>query len=155
MRRPDAHQKLAAREVRQQRILESQLRGPRDAQTFRLLAHRDEQQPDMRIAPDVAQALEHAVAVIVGIDQEIGGYDPREPGRSALERAIGPPFGVRGGQEEEGQALDKRLVAVRERRAMGLFQQAVGQRDAAKAALKLAVSFVVHRIHPSRTPPAR
>src|SRR5690349_22577210 len=46
----------------------------------------NEQQSDMRIAADIAEALEHAVAVIVGKSKLRRCGHSHEPGSAALER---------------------------------------------------------------------
>src|SRR3954468_15920445 len=48
----------------------------------------DEQQADRRIRRDVAEALEHAVAVVARESKRVRRHDPDESGRAALVRAI-------------------------------------------------------------------
>src|SRR5215210_6293868 len=61
----------------------------------------NEEQSGARVDPEVAQALEHAVAVVVGPDQEVGRDHADEARIAALKGAVGPALGVGGGEEEE------------------------------------------------------
>ena len=88
-----------------------------DAQPARLLVHVDEQQADVGIDQQVAQALEHAVAVVVGEGQLVRRRHAHEAGRAALEGAVRAPIGVGCGEEEIDCALDEGLVVGGEGRA--------------------------------------
>ncbi len=106
--------------------------------------HGDEQQTDIGIDDDVAEALEHAVSVIVG-ECDLGRPgDAHKARRAALERAIGPALGVRRRQEEIRQAFDVLLVVGREFLAHQLLFQPIGNPAAVELILQLPVTFVVH-----------
>jgi hypothetical protein len=63
----------------------------------------DEQEADRRVGRDVAEALEHAVAVVARESERVRRHDPHESGRAALVRAIG--LALRIGRREEEEAL--------------------------------------------------
>jgi hypothetical protein len=85
-----ANDELRADGLGQQRIAVAHAGAAVDAQAFRLVVHGDEQQADIGIDDDVAEALEHAVAVIVGKCDLGRAGDAHKARRAALERAIGP-----------------------------------------------------------------
>src|SRR5262245_45189034 len=98
----------------------------------------------MRVSADVAEALEHAVAVVVGKDEEVGRNDAGKARRAALERAIGVAVRGRSGEEEKRAALDEGLVAIGEAIAAELLVEPVGQRAAAELILQRAIAVVEH-----------
>src|SRR3954471_18402501 len=109
-----------------------------------LVMHRDEQQADIGIRDDVAEALEHAVAVIVR-ECDLGRPgDAHKARRPALERAIGPALGVRRRQEEIRQAFDELLVVRRKFLAHQFLSQPIGNPAAVEPVLQLPVTFVIH-----------
>src|SRR5262249_49838498 len=87
---------------------------------------------------------EHAVAVVVWEYQQVRRGDAGEAGQAALERAVRPPLGVGGGEEEERRLLDEGLVGVVEAVAPQRLVQAVGQGAAASQILQLALALVIH-----------
>ena len=142
--RGHANDQLRADCLRQQRIVVAHPGAAVDPQAARLVVHRDEQQPDIGIGDDVAEALEHAVAVIVG-ERDLGRPgDAHKARRTALERAIGPAFGVRRRQEEIRQAFDELLVVSRKFLAHQLLFQPVRNPAAVEPILQLPVAFVIH-----------
>ena len=138
-----AHDQLRADGLAEQRIVLAHRRAAVDAQPLGLVVQRDEQQADMRVHDDVAEALEHAVAVVVGEGQFAIAGQAHEAGHAALERAVRPALGVRGGEEEIGRAFDEGLVVGAEGRARQSFLQPVGNAPAVEAVLKLPVAVVV------------
>lgn len=108
--------------------------------------HGDEQKADAGVGCDIAQALEHAVAVIVWEGQLAGAGDAHEARQAALERAVRPPLGVGRRQEEIGQALDEGAVAFAELLAREAAQP-VGDAAAVELVLQAAISLVVEVGH--------
>ena len=143
----DPHDELCADGLAKQRIAVAHPRAAVDAQPLRFVGHGDEQEPDIRIDQQVAQALEHAVAVIVGKSQLAGSRHPHETRHAGLERAIRPALRVGSGDEEKGGALDEGLVVVGERGARQLFFQPVGDPPALEAILQVPVAVMVHDAH--------
>src|SRR5262249_1703608 len=84
-----ADNQLSPGDLVHQRIVAFDTGDAVDTQPLSLAVHRDEQQPDMRIDADIAEALEHAVAVVIGKRELRWRGNPDEPRRAALERAIG------------------------------------------------------------------
>ena len=104
----------------------------------------DEQQADLGVHEDVAEAAEHPVAVVARERERAVVDDPDEAGHAALVRAVRPPVGVGGGEEEHGGALDDLAVAVRERVVHRDLFEPVGDPPAVEARLHLAGAVVVH-----------
>ena len=130
---------------RQQRIVaRRRVAVPLTRSRCGLPVHVDEQQADVGVDQHVAEALEHAVAVVVGKRQLVGRGDAHEARRSALERAVGPPFRVGGREEEIDGALDERLVVGGEGCARQLLLQPVGDAAAVERVLQPAVAVVIH-----------
>ena len=91
------------------------------------------------------------------------GRLPGTTGEAGRQPSVSPPFdqarpawvrswsalSVRCREEEEGKALDESLVGVCKRSVMRSLQQPVGERNAAEAGLKFAISFVIHGPLPS------
>src|SRR2546429_4666083 len=139
-----ANDKLRADSFRQQWVAIAHAGAAVDPQPLRLVVHGNEQQADIGIGDDVAETLEHAVSVIVGKCDLGRPGDAHKARRSALERAIGPPFGVRCRQEEIWQAFDELLVVGREFLAHQLLLQPVRNPAAVEPILQLSISFVIH-----------
>src|SRR5262245_40135541 len=109
--------------------------------------HGDEQQANMRVQNHIAEALEHAVAVVIGECQFRGIGNAHESRHATLERAIGPPASIGGRQEKIGRAFDERLVVCTERSSGKLFFEAVGNASAIETVLQLTISVVEHDAH--------
>src|SRR5215207_4528767 len=103
--------------------------------------HGNEQQAYFRVDQNIAEALEHAVAVIVGKGQFRRARNPDEARHAALEGAIGTSLGVGGRKKEVRRALDECPVVGCELRAGKSFQ-AIGNLATAELILQPAVSFV-------------
>src|SRR5262245_44268747 len=125
--------------------------------------HGDEQQANMRVHNHITEALEHAVAVVVGERQLRGVGNAHESRHATLKRAIGPPLRIGGRQEKMGCAFDESLVVFTERSSGKLFFEAVGNASAIETVLQLTISLVEHDAHgvapsssakaePARTP---
>src|SRR3981189_849820 len=109
--------------------------------------HGNEQKPDMRVGRKVAEALEHAIAVVIRKRQFGRGGDANETRRAALERTVRTSGAVGGRNEEVAAVFDKALVVVAERCARQFFQT-VGEPPAIKLVLKCAAAFVIkHACH--------
>src|SRR5262249_10132778 len=80
-----AHNELRSHRIGEQRIVVAHRRDPVDAQPSRLVVHRDEQYPDVRIDQDISQTLEHAVAVVIGKCQFGRPGDAYKSGHTAFE----------------------------------------------------------------------
>ena len=100
-----------------------------DAQALRPAMHGDEQQADVGIDHDVAEALEHAVAVVVGECEFGRAGDGHEARHAALERAIGLADRRGSGEEEEFERLDEGLVVFREFGVAEALFETIGQRS--------------------------
>src|SRR5580704_13125007 len=144
-----AHQRLRAGHVRHRRTVERQFGAPVDAQSAALFAHAHEEQADMRIDAEIAETLEHAVAVVIGKYQLIRRNDAHKSRRTALEGTIRPPFGIGGCKKEERSACDECLVIIRELGAMRFFDETVGERAAAETILQRTISRMIHERVPS------
>jgi len=81
------HDQLCAGKGFQERVRGIDAGRTVDAQPFRRLEV-DEEQSDARIHEDVAQALEHAVAVVAREREHVGRDDTDESGAPALVRAV-------------------------------------------------------------------
>jgi hypothetical protein len=129
-----AHDQLGADALRQQRIVLLDRRSPVHAQApgaFEV----DEQQADVRVDQHVAEALEHAVAVVTGEGQRVRVDHPHEAGAAALVRAVRASLGIGGGQEEQRSALDEGAIGIGEGVVHDHLDQAVGQSARAVAIL--------------------
>src|SRR5262245_25710663 len=103
--------------------------------------HGDEQQANMRVHNHIAEALEHAVAVVIGKRHLRGIRNAHESRHATLERAIGPPASVGGRQEKIGGAFDESLVVCTECGSGELFFEAVGNASAIETVLQLTISL--------------
>ena len=73
--------------------------------------------PTFGLTSEIAEALEHAVAVVVGKRQLARPGHAHEARHAALERAVRPALRVGGREEEIDRAFDERLVVGGERGA--------------------------------------
>src|SRR4051794_21529129 len=80
------HDQLRADGLGEQRIVAAYRGAAIQAQPPWPLMQVDEQQPDMRVDQEIAEALEHPVAVIVGKRDLAVAGDAHESGRPTLER---------------------------------------------------------------------
>src|SRR6202035_4111392 len=87
----------------------------------------DEEHADGGVDQNVAETLEHAVAIVARKGERPWLHDPDEPRPPSLVRAVRPPLGVRRGQKEHRPALDERAIAVRESRVRDDFDEPVGE----------------------------
>ncbi len=141
-RHRDADDELGADRLGHQRIVTADGRAAVDAQPAGP-GEIDAQKADTRIDADIAQALEHAVPVVVG-EREFGRTDhPDEARRAALERAIRPARSIRCREKEESDALDECAVALDESGARGFLLEPVGDAPAVERILQGAVTIVV------------
>jgi len=125
-----------------------------DAQAARLAVHGDEQQADFGIDDDIAEALEHAVPVIVGESKFGRTGHAHKAGFAALEGGIRVPLGIRGGQEEIRQGFDERLVVVSEFRVGEPLLQPIRNPAALEPILQLPVTLVIQDARRHALPPA-
>src|SRR5262245_59832511 len=109
--------------------------------------HGDEQQANMRVHNQIAEALEHAVAVVIGKRQLRGIGNAHESRHAALERAIGPPTSVGSRQEKIGGAFDESLVVCTECVSGELFFEPVRNASTIETVLQLTISVVEHDAH--------
>ena len=118
------------------------MRAAIDAQPSRCAVHRDEEEPDIGVHHDVAETLEHAVAVIVGESQFGRPRDAYEARHAAFKGAVGAAFGVRRRNKEVGRAFNEGFVVVCEFRPGQIFQP-IGNTPAVETVLQLAVAVVI------------
>src|SRR5260221_15242 len=117
---------LRTDEARKQRIAVGGGRAAVDARAVRPLEV-DEQQRHRRVDEQIAEAAEHAVAVVAR-KRELGlAGHADEAGRPAFVRAVGPSLVVGGGAEEQRPAIDERAVFVAEVSARKLLVEPVGE----------------------------
>src|ERR1043165_4663900 len=109
-----AHQNLSPGHPGKQRIVEAEFGAAVHAQPTGLLSQADEEEADLRIDAQIAQALEHPIAVVIGKNQKIGRGNPHESRFAALEGAVRPTLRVGRRDEEERRALDQILVRIGE-----------------------------------------
>ena len=100
----------------------------------------------MRVDRDIAEALEHAVAVVIGKHQLVRCRDAHEAGRAALVRTVRSPLGVGGREEKERAAFDEALVVLGEFDPRQ-FVEPVGDFPALEFVLQPPVAFMVHDGH--------
>src|SRR5207302_571984 len=81
----DADHQLRADGLSEQGIIAVNPDAAVDAQSLRTIMHRNEQKPDMRVDREVAEALEHAIAVVIGKCEFGRSGDANESRRAALE----------------------------------------------------------------------
>src|SRR6266853_2416582 len=81
----DADDHLRAGRLAEQRIITIDRCAAVDSQSLRAAMHGNEQKPDMRIDREVAEALEHAIAVVIRKCKFGRSGDANETGRAALE----------------------------------------------------------------------
>src|ERR1700674_5098847 len=137
-----AYDQLRADRLREQGVVGADDSASVHAQAARFLEV-DEEQAHPGIDRDIAEALEHSVAVEIG-ESKLGGADhPYETRRAALERAIRPALSIRGRKEKVARAFDEILITLGELRAGGDLFQPVGDLAALEPILQPAVSLVV------------
>src|ERR1041384_944862 len=116
-----------------------------DAQPLALLEI-DEQDADGRVGRNVAEALEHAVAVVARKGERVRRDDPHESGRTPLVRAVGLALRIGARQEEEALLGKECAILFAELGAQQLFGQAIGDAPAVEALLQRA-ALVVIEVH--------
>ena len=100
--------------------------------------------PDLRVDEQVAEALEHAVAVVAGERERRLVDHADESGPPALVRAVRAALRVGGGEEEHRPALDEGAVVVGEDAVDDLLDHAVGEPARLESILEPSRSVVVH-----------
>src|SRR5215208_4491622 len=104
----------------------------------------DEQQADVTVDEHVAHREIHAVAVVARERNRPFVEDADEAGLAALVRAVGPPVGVGGSNEDHVAALDERAVVLVDGPARDeLLVDAVGEPARVEAVLQAARAVVV------------
>src|SRR5690242_10067487 len=146
--RRDPQQRLRAGNLRNGDIIEGDFSTAVDTKPPPLFAGADEEEPDMGIDAQIAEAAKHAVAVVIGKRQLILGDDLHESRRSALERTVGATLAVRRCKEEERRAFDEAFVVVAESRPMGVLDEPIGERAAAETLLQFTLPRMVHVVPP-------
>src|SRR5713101_7692783 len=137
----DANDQLRSDRVGEQWVITIDPGVAVDTQSLRGTMHRNEQHPDMRVDGEVADTLEHAVAVVVRKCKFRRSGDPDKSGRATLEGAIRMSGRVGGRYEEIDAAFNKDLVVVSERGTRPLLE-AIGKAPTAKLILKYAIALV-------------
>ena len=105
----------------------------------------DEQHPDAGVHDDVAEAAEHAVAVVARERDRLRVEDRHETRSPALVRAVGPAVLVRRRQEEHRALLHELDVVDRQLRVQGDLLEPVGDPPTVEAILQRPRAVVVHR----------
>ena len=111
---------------------------------------RDEQQTDAGVDGDVAEAAEHAVAVVAREGQCVLVDDPYEARIPTLVGAVRRSGGIGGGEEEHVAILDE-PGELRPERVPGNRRQPIGQAAGVEPILELPLTVVVlvgHRRNP-------
>src|SRR5437763_1725904 len=128
----------------ERRIVAGGGRAAVDAQAVRSLEV-DEQQRHRWVDEQIAEAAEHAVAVVAR-ERELGyAGHANEAGCPALERAVGPPLAVGGSEEEHGAGFDKSAVFVAEVPARQFLVEPVGEAARVEAVLQRSHAGVIRR----------
>jgi len=109
----DAHDQLGTRELGQQRVVVRDARRTAHPHPVWILEI-NEEQADLRIDQNVAQALKHAVPVIVWECQSLLIDDPNKAGYPALVRDVRLSLGIGGRQEEHAGPRYQLAVSVGE-----------------------------------------
>src|SRR5882672_9277550 len=155
-----AHHDLRADEAGTQRVVVGDRGAPVYAQSVGPLEV-DEQERHRRADKEIAEAAEHAVAVVARERELRFAGHAYEAGRPALVRAVGPPLAVDSGEEEQRAAFDERAVLVAEGLALQFLLESVGEAARVEAVLQLAHAgvirggrFIVHGATPSKRPRA-
>src|SRR6185503_7401873 len=104
---------LGAGQLREERIVLVHRGPPVHAEALRTLEV-DEEQADLRVDEEIAEALEHAVAVVARKRQRLRIHHADKAGPAALVRAVRAALRVGGGEEEHGPRLDEGPVRVAE-----------------------------------------
>src|SRR5688572_11292976 len=138
----DPHDALGARILLEKRIVQVQTGHTIQAQARRPLEVY-EQESDVWVDCDVAEASEHAVPVVVGEGERALVDNANEPGQPALIRALWPPFLVSRGKKEHGRRADEGAITLSERRAGIDLLQTVSDSPAIEVILQLPRAVVV------------
>src|SRR5258705_5445765 len=138
-----AHDELGAGELREERIVLVHRGSPVDAEALRALEV-DEEQADLRVDEEIAEALEHAVAIVARKRQRLRTHHADEAGPPDLVRALRAAFRVGGGEEEHGPRLDEGPVGVAEDAVHDLLDHPIGEPARLEAVLEPSRSVMVH-----------
>ena len=138
-----AHDELGSGELREERIVLVHRGPPVHPEALRTLEV-DEEQADLRVDEEIAEALEHAVAVVAGKRQRLRIHHADEAGPPALVRAVRAALRVGGGEEEHGPGLDEGPVGVGEDAVDDLLDHPIGEPARVEALLEPSRSVMVH-----------
>jgi hypothetical protein len=113
-----------------------------DAGAKRLAVEAHEQQPDIRVAVNIAECAVHVVAVVFGIFERVGPGDPDEAGIARTHRTIDVvPITRR--DEKESRLFDELVVLLPELEVEAMLLEAVGDTAAVEAVLQFTHAFMV------------
>src|SRR5690606_38645731 len=115
-----------------------------DPHPQRLAIEAQENEPDVRIARDIAQGPVHRVAVVLGELDDIRADDPHEAGIARLDVAV-DVVTPGGGNEEERRSLDQLAIGIPELVVPPMALERVGDPPAVEAVLQLAHAFMEKR----------
>src|ERR1700730_7833819 len=113
-----------------------------DARAKRLAVEAHEQQPDVRVAVNIAECAVHVVAVVLGVLERVGPGDPDEAGIARTHGAIDIVLIARR-DEKESRLFDELALLLPELEVEAMLLEAVGDTAAVEAVLQLAHAVVV------------
>ena len=113
-----------------------------NARAKRLAVEAHEQQPDIRIATNIAERAVHVVAVIFGVFERVRPGDPDKAGIARTHRTIDIVL-IAGRDEKEPRLLDQPAVLLPELEMEAMLLKAIGDAAAIEAVLQLAHAVMV------------
>src|SRR3990172_107139 len=105
----------------------------------------DKQHPDVRVHHEIAETLEHAVAIVARKRKRLRVQYPDKSRQAPLVGAIGPPLCVGRGEEEQRPALDERAILIGEGGSCQDLDQPVGELARGEPILQPPRAIVIHR----------
>src|SRR5580704_4146602 len=113
-----------------------------DTRAKRLAVEAHEQQPDVRIAVNIAEGAVHVVAVVFGVFQCVGPGDPDKAGIARTHRTIDVVLIARR-DEKESRLFDELAILLPELEVEAMLLEAVGDTAAVEAILQLTHAVMV------------
>ena len=144
--RLDADDELSLGVVGHQRIVRVDARDAVEPHPIRV-READEEQPDVRVLPQISHRDVHAVPVVVGERDRLLVHDAHESGLAALVRAVRAALFVRRRDEEHVDVLDERRVVLADEVVEQDLFDAVRDPPRVEPVLQLAAAVVIDDAH--------